>query len=171
MKNARRVSLFVLSLVMVLGTLVMLPAAKAKAVNPYMPLWEHVPDGEPRIFEDPDNPGKKRVYVYGSHDTKQANYCGRDVRAWSAPVEDLSDWRDEGPVFQYQINGKWDEIFAPDITEVVKKTAQKNITCIRTAPTGEQNSDGVQRRKSGGPLYADQCESGGADTAQQPSGV
>jgi arabinoxylan arabinofuranohydrolase len=125
MKNARRVSLFVLSLVMVLGTLVMLPAAKAKAANPYMPLWEHVPDGEPRIFEDPDNPGKKRVYVYGSHDTKQANYCGRDVRAWSAPVEDLSDWRDEGPVFQYQINGKWDEIFAPDITEVVKKDGTK----------------------------------------------
>ena len=72
-----------------LGTLVMLAAAKAKAANPYMPLWEHVPDGEPRIFEDPDNPGKKRVYVYGSHDTKQANYCGRDVRAWSAPVEDV----------------------------------------------------------------------------------
>ena len=22
--------------------------------NPYLPLWEHVPDGEPRVFEDPD---------------------------------------------------------------------------------------------------------------------
>ena len=26
--------------------------------NPYLPLWEHLPDGEPRVFEDPDNPGK-----------------------------------------------------------------------------------------------------------------
>ena len=25
-------------------------------VNPYLPLWEHLPDGEPRVFEDPDNP-------------------------------------------------------------------------------------------------------------------
>ena len=36
--------------------------------NPYLPLWEHVPDGEPKVFEDPDCPGKFRVYVYGSHD-------------------------------------------------------------------------------------------------------
>ena len=36
--------------------------------NPYMPLWEHIPDGEPYVFEDPDQPGKYRVYVYGSHD-------------------------------------------------------------------------------------------------------
>ena len=26
--------------------------------NPYLPLWEHVPDGEPYVFEDPDQPGK-----------------------------------------------------------------------------------------------------------------
>ena len=24
--------------------------------NPYLPLWEHLPDGEPRVFEDPDRP-------------------------------------------------------------------------------------------------------------------
>ena len=22
------------------------------AQNPYLPLWEHLPDGEPRVFED-----------------------------------------------------------------------------------------------------------------------
>ena len=38
------------------------------AANPYLPLWEYIPDGEPYVFEDPDNPGKYRVYVYGSHD-------------------------------------------------------------------------------------------------------
>ena len=39
--------------------------------NPYMPLWEHIPDGEPYVFEDPDQPGKYRVYVYGSHDDER----------------------------------------------------------------------------------------------------
>lgn len=31
--------------------------------NPYLPLWEHIPDGEPYVFEDPDQPGKYRVYI------------------------------------------------------------------------------------------------------------
>ena len=26
------------------------------AQNPYLPLWEHLPDGEPRVFEDPISP-------------------------------------------------------------------------------------------------------------------
>ena len=38
--------------------------------NPYLPLWEHVPDGEPRVFEDPDRPGKYRAYIIGSHDVR-----------------------------------------------------------------------------------------------------
>ncbi len=58
--------------------------------NPYLPLWEHLPDGEPRVFEDPDKPGKYRIYIIGSHDVRFKSYCGPDIRAWSAPVEDLS---------------------------------------------------------------------------------
>ena len=42
--------------------------------NPYMPLWEHIPDGEPYVFEDPDQPGKYRVYIYGSHDDMISAY-------------------------------------------------------------------------------------------------
>ena len=64
----------------------------ASAQNPYLPLWEHLPDGEPRVFEDPDNPGKLRAYIIGSHDTSYDKYCGLDIRMWSAPVEDLSQW-------------------------------------------------------------------------------
>jgi hypothetical protein len=75
------------------------------AGNPYLPLWEHVPDGEPRVFEDPDKPGKYRAYIIGSHDLRVTSYCGPDIRAWSAPVEDLTSWRDEGPIFTYQIDG------------------------------------------------------------------
>lgn len=91
------------------------------AGNPYLPLWEHLPDGEPRVFEDPDNPGKFRAYIIGSHDLRFTSYCGPDIRVWSAPVEDLSQWRDEGPVFTYEIEGKWDVMYAPDLVEVNRK--------------------------------------------------
>lgn len=34
---------------------------KRQAVNPFLPSWEYIPDGELRRFGD-------RVYLYGSHD-------------------------------------------------------------------------------------------------------
>ncbi|MBO4612601.1 MAG: hypothetical protein J5671_05460 [Bacteroidaceae bacterium] len=95
------------------------------AQNPYLPLWEHLPDGEPRVFEDPDNPGKLRAYIIGSHDTHYNEYCGNDVRMWSAPVEDLSQWRDEGPIFSWFVDGRWDTMFAPDLVEVKDKQTGK----------------------------------------------
>ena len=93
--------------------------------NPYLPLWEHVPDGEPRVFEDPDNPGKYRIYIIGSHDVRATSYCGPDIREWSAPVEDLSSWRDEGPIFTYQAGNQWDVMYAPDLVEVKGKDGKK----------------------------------------------
>lgn len=95
------------------------------AQNPYLPLWEHVPDGEPRVFEDPDNPGKFRAYIIGSHDVAYTRYCGPDIRMWSAPVEDLSQWRDEGPIFTHYVNGQWDTMFAPDLVEVKDRNTGK----------------------------------------------
>ena len=86
-----------------------------RAQNPYLPLWEHLPDGEPRVFEDPDQPGKYRAYIIGSHDVTYTAYCGPDIRMWSAPVEDLSQWRDEGPIFTWFVNGQWDTMYAPDL--------------------------------------------------------
>ena len=97
----------------------------ASAQNPYLPLWEHLPDGEPRVFEDPDNPGKLRAYIIGSHDTSYDKYCGLDIRMWSAPVEDLSQWRDEGPLFSHYVNGQWDIMYAPDLVETIDKTTGK----------------------------------------------
>ena len=93
-------------------------ALLGQAQNPYLPLWEHLPDGEPRVFEDPDNPGKLRAYIIGSHDTHYSEYCGNDVRMWSAPVEDLTQWRDEGPIFSYYVDGRWDTMYAPDLVEI-----------------------------------------------------
>ena len=96
------------------------------AQNPYLPLWEHLPDGEPRVFEDPDQPGKFRAYIIGSHDVHYNKYCGNDVRMWSAPVEDLSQWRDEGPIFSWFVGGQWDTMYAPDLVETVdRQTGRK----------------------------------------------
>ena len=106
-------------------TLALMATVTANAQNPYLPLWEHVPDGEPRVFEDPDNPGKLRAYIIGSHDVNYSNYCGPDIRMWSAPVEDLSQWRDEGPIFTWFVDGQWDTMFAPDLVEVKDRATGK----------------------------------------------
>ena len=108
-----------------LTLLASMAALAASAQNPYLPLWEHVPDGEPRVFEDPDRPGHLRAYIVGSHDTHHTKYCGNDVRLWSAPTEDLTQWRDEGPLFTYHVNGEWDTMYAPDLVEVTDRQTGK----------------------------------------------
>ena len=108
-----------------LQLLLLLVATSVNAQNPYLPLWEHVPDGEPRVFEDPDNPGKFRAYIIGSHDVNYSAYCGPDIRMWSAPVEDLSQWRDEGPIFTHFVDGQWDTMYAPDLVEVKDRETGK----------------------------------------------
>ncbi len=110
------------NLLFIIFSLLVSPAV---AQNPYLPLWEHLPDGEPRVFEDPDQPGKLRAYIIGSHDVTGTAYCGPDIRMWSAPVEDLSQWRDEGPIFTWYVNGQWDTMFAPDLVETVDKATGK----------------------------------------------
>jgi len=89
-------------------------------VNPYLPLWEHIPDGEPRVIEDPDYPGKYRMYIYGSHDTRVLAFCGYDIPVWSASVEDPGNWRYDGIGFRSIVNGKRDVLFAPDVVEMVE---------------------------------------------------
>lgn len=92
--------------------------------NPYLPLWEHIPDGEPYVFEDPDQPGKYRVYIYGSHDTRITDYCGRELVVWSADVDNLNEWRYDGEILRVSHNaegqpvdpeGLSDVLFAPDV--------------------------------------------------------
>jgi len=105
---------FALSLFAFLGVLSTLPFQEAQAVNPYLPLWEHIPDEDPHIFEDPDNPGKYRIYLYGSHDITVTAYCGIDVVVWSAPLENPTEWRYDGPAFVskvYNTNGRYDTYY------------------------------------------------------------
>lgn len=85
---------------------------KKQVYNPYLPSYEYVPDGEPRVFGN-------RVYVYGSHDRFGGDrFCEGDYVCWSAPVDDLGDWRYEGVIYPANrdpINpeGKM-QLFAPD---------------------------------------------------------
>jgi hypothetical protein len=88
---------------------------KKQAFNPYLPSWEYIPDGEPYVFDG-------RVYVYGSHDRFNGHvFCLNDYVCWSAPVDNLGDWRYEGVIYK-----KTDDplnpdgsmcLYAPDVTK------------------------------------------------------
>ena len=84
---------------------------KIKGANPYLPLWEHIPDGEPRVFT---YNGETRVYVYGSHDSLRTEYCGLEYLVWSAPVYDLTDWRCDGVCYRSEDG---EPLYAPDVVE------------------------------------------------------
>lgn len=87
---------------------------KRQAVNPYLPGWEYIPDGEPHLFDG-------RVYVYGSHDEARGkNYCTGDYVCWSAPADDLASWTFEGVIYRRCDDPAYpdpDKIFfaAPDV--------------------------------------------------------
>lgn len=85
-----------------------------QAFNPYLPSWEYIPDGEPYVFQD-------RVYIYGSHDLYNGwVFCLGDYVTWSAPVDDLGNWRYEGTIYHktddpYNRDGSMC-LYAPDVT-------------------------------------------------------
>lgn len=88
---------------------------KKQGFNPYLPSWEYVPDGEPHVFNG-------RVYVYGSHDRFNGYvYCMNDYVCWSAPVDDPTDWRNEGVIYK-KVNDPLNPdghmcLYAPDVTK------------------------------------------------------
>ncbi|MFP4661690.1 MAG: family 43 glycosylhydrolase [Halanaerobiales bacterium] len=87
---------------------------RQQRTNPYLPSWEYIPDAEPYVFNG-------RIYIYGSHDRFNGHvYCLNDYVCWSAPLEDLGDWRYEGLIYK-----KTDDplnpdgsmcLYAPDVT-------------------------------------------------------
>lgn len=87
---------------------------KKQAYNPFLPLWEYVPDGEPHIFGD-------RLYLFGSHDVEGGErYCAAgNYVGWSAPLHDLSDWRYEGVLYEAKQDprtaGGLGDLYAPDV--------------------------------------------------------
>lgn len=90
-------------------------------MNPYLPLWEYIPDGEPRVFGD-------RVYIYGSHDRAGSDkFCDYVLKCWSAPVNDLNNWVCHGDIFHTRddrdhksdIDWNTDDtyLYAPDVVQ------------------------------------------------------
>ena len=87
---------------------------KREAFNPYLPSWEYIPDGEPYVFGD-------RVYIYGSHDFYNGHvFCLGDYVCWSAPTDDLGNWRYEGVIYPKTEDPLNREgrmcLYAPDVT-------------------------------------------------------
>ncbi|MBR5647256.1 MAG: family 43 glycosylhydrolase [Treponema sp.] len=88
---------------------------KKQVFNPYLPSWEYIPDGEPHVFGN-------RVYIYGSHDFFNGHvFCPGDYVCYSAPTDDLSDWRYEGVIYGRTTDpvnkqGKMC-LYAPDVTK------------------------------------------------------
>lgn len=83
--------------------------------NPYLPSWEYVPDGEPHVFGD-------RLYIFGSHDRFNGKeYCENDYVCWSAPIDDLQNWRNEGVIYKREqdpnCKGQQNHLYAPDVAQ------------------------------------------------------
>lgn len=104
-------------------SIVDIPTFKA-GYNPILPPWEHIPDGEPRVFGN-------RIYLYGSHDNAgQTMFCDSIYNVWSASLSDLNNWSLHGVSFSTR-KGKtiygflypdfvdWTDnyLYAPDVVE------------------------------------------------------
>lgn len=85
-----------------------------QAFNPYLPSFEYVPDGEPYVYNN-------RLYVFGSHDKfNGTQFCMNDYVCWSAPLENLGNWKYEGIIYKksQDPSAKEDSIMqAPDIIQ------------------------------------------------------
>ena len=135
--------------------------APAMPGNPFLPLWEHIPDGEPYVFEDPDNPGQQRVYIYGSHDSRLTDYCGRELVVWSASVDNLMHWRYDGEIFSVNKNANGellrpdsvaDVLFAPDVTLVTNADGTKTYYLYPNNQSGGRNGMVCKSSRPDGPF-------------------
>ncbi len=110
--------------------------------NPILPLWEYIPDGEPRVFGD-------RVYLYGSHDRAAGEaFCDYKLKVWSARLDNLNDWQCHGVSFRtrpFPADAPWTdhELYAPDVVEKDGKyylyayiVGAKGAVGVSDAPTG-----------------------------------
>ena len=90
-------------------------------MNPYLPRYEYIPDGEPRVFGD-------RIYIYGSHDKAGSDsFCDFVLKCWSAPLSDPTKWVCHGDIFHtgadrdhpsdIDWNGDNTQLYAPDVVQ------------------------------------------------------
>lgn len=141
---------------------------KKQVFNPFLPLNEYIPDGEPHVFGD-------RVYLYGSHDCAAAErFCIQDYTVWSAPVNDLSTWLCHGVTYKksqdLRAQGvspeKYPDYYAPDCVKgndgkyyLYYAAMGPNIrpfgpmsVAVSSSPSGPFEYLGDIRNKDGSPL-------------------
>ncbi|MCD8023842.1 MAG: family 43 glycosylhydrolase, partial [Lachnospiraceae bacterium] len=113
-------------------------AMKGQVYNPYLPLDTYIPDGEPHVYGNGNRPiasldGRSgcpiqdasrgaalRLYIYGSHDEEGGTaFCVLPYECWSAPVDDLTDWRCEGTIYRAEQDPDFGPanryMYAPDV--------------------------------------------------------
>ncbi|MBO4997482.1 MAG: family 43 glycosylhydrolase [Lachnospira sp.] len=87
---------------------------KKQVYNPFLPLYEYIPDGEPHVFGN-------RVYLYGSHDREGGHtFCMEDYVVYSAPINNLTDWKYEGVSYRANQDPDYSEfpyMYAPDVVQ------------------------------------------------------
>lgn len=113
--------------------------------NPYLPSWEYIPDGEPRVFGN-------RVYIYGSHDrVGEETFCDKKLKVWSASIDNLNEWVCHGDSFHteadedHPCDTDWADgnyLFAPDVVEKDGKYylyayIMDNIGCVAVSDKPE----------------------------------
>lgn len=138
--------------------------------NPILPLWEHIPDGEPRVFGD-------RVYLYGSHDNAHSDqFCDIRLKVWSASVNDPDHWVCHGDVFHARADADhpadvtWHEngmLYAPDVVEkdgkyylFVYLFYGKGCVAVSDRPEGPFTLLGTYQYDQTAPLPKDFCNNG-----------
>lgn len=105
-------------------------------MNPYLPEYEYIPDGEPRVFGN-------RVYIYGSHDCFGGQkMCMNDYVCYSADVSDLGNWRYEGVIYRKNQDPRMmdgnRELWAPDVIR-----GKDGRYYLYYCPDGDGNTIGV----------------------------
>lgn len=139
---------------------------KKQVFNPFTPLDDYIPDGEPHVFGN-------RVYVYGSHDKENGDkFCMLDYVTYSAPVDNLKDWRCDGVIYkasQDTLYPEYEYMYAPDVVKgndgryylyysMAGKSGCSNIMSVAVCDTPDgkfqfhghvRNPDGTKMQKYG----------------------
>lgn len=143
---------------------------KNQVFNPFLPLGEYIPDAEPHVFGD-------RVYIYGSHDKEGGEtFCMLDYTVYSAPADDLSDWRREGVIYRAEQDPDYSNrryMYAPDVVRgndgryylyyCMSGDFGKGgyfgpiSVAVCDTPAGEYNYLGFVRNKDGSPMQRYVC--------------
>ena len=141
-----------------------------QALNPYLPSYEYIPDGEPHVFGD-------RLYIFGSHDKFNGlMFCLNDYVCWSCPINDLGNWTCHGVIFKRSQEpkgypGLFNGLYAPDVAVgpdgkyyLYYFLSQQGFIGVAKADKPEgpyeyvghvKYSDGVELVKRGEPLQFD----------------